>query len=314
MRHSFLLLCAIFLIASPVFSQDVDKWLRIKFKDKKLSVAVPKKNIIIDAGNRDRNQKLRVVAFENGVEIEVIHRKPNFLPGFFSSIDDYPDAEKETLYFDDVTVVKTSPVLFQDKKIHRSLTIIEKKNFYTLIVRCKPEAEKKAERFFLSIKIGDKSLIVKDKEMSFQEDTVDASSLKTSPEIIAAEKRKTGNFDGEITYEPKDMSEKIPETENLEHRALIVEKPYPRYSSSTGFTLATEKLYVRLKVQFRADGQIGDIVVLSSDDNKGFTENSVNAARRIKFVPAQRNGSAVESFQVIEYSMTGVGDPNFVIR
>lgn len=311
MKYFYLHIFTILLLAVlPVFSQNENKWLRIEFEDKKLSVAVPRTNII-DTEKRDQSQRLRIVAFENGVEFEIFHRKPNFIPGFLASITNSGKSKGYTFQIGDFTVLKSSPIVSKGN-VTRSFTFIRDKNYYTLTVHSKTENEKEAERFLLSIKIEGKPVFIKNEETNFREETISVSDLKTSPEVIEAEKRQTGKIEGKITFELK-SDEEIVETEDLTHHALIIDKPLPRYDPKTGFIGAVEKLNVRLKVQFRADGQIGDIVVLSNSD-EDFTKSAINKARRIKFVPARRNGEFVDSYQIVSYSMISVPNPNITIR
>ncbi len=58
---------------------------------------------------------------------------------------------------------------------------------------------------------------------------------------------------------------------------------------------------VKLSVEFRADGSIGDIGVLEGLPN-GLTEKAIEAAKKIKFRPAAVDGVAVDSSKLIEYT------------
>lgn len=58
---------------------------------------------------------------------------------------------------------------------------------------------------------------------------------------------------------------------------------------------------VTLRVTFQANGVVGSISVVSGLPY-GFNESAINAARKIKFVPARRNGIRVNSTRTIQYS------------
>lgn len=302
----------LFINALPVFSQDAE-WLRIEFDNKKISAAIPQTNLI-DAEKRAGGQRLNIVAFENGVEMEIFHRKSNFTPDLLSSINNSGKSDKsknQILRFGDYYILKTSPVK-EGKSISSKLAVLRDGNLFLFSVRSKTGDEKEVVRFFLSIKIEGQSLIVKDEKTNFPEETVSVSDLNSSPEVIEAEKRQTGKFEGKITYKLK-SDEEIEETEDLTHRALIIDKPVPRVDSTTGFTGKLEPVFVELLVQLRADGQVGDIVV-TSNSTENFTKNSINAARRIKFVPARRDDEFVDSFQIVKYAMIAVPTTNTIIR
>jgi hypothetical protein len=58
----------------------------------------------------------------------------------------------------------------------------------------------------------------------------------------------------------------------------------------------------KLKVDFRADGQIGDIIAYSNS-KKDFVKSCVDAARKIKFIPAQIDGKNVDATMIVAYTM-----------
>ena len=108
--------------------------------------------------------------------------------------------------FGDYHILKTSPVR-EGKIVSSKLAIVRDGNLFLFSVRSKTGDEKEVARFFLSIKIEGQALIVKDEKTNFPEQTVSVSDLKSSPEVIEAEKRKTGKFEGKITYELKSDEE-----------------------------------------------------------------------------------------------------------
>jgi hypothetical protein len=82
----------------------------------------------------------------------------------------------------------------------------------------------------------------------------------------------------------------------------ILSKPRAAYpKSETGTVCMTGA--VRLKITFLASGEIGSIVPVTRLPD-GATENAIEAARKIKFIPAMRNGKPISSVRSIEYSFT----------
>ena len=57
---------------------------------------------------------------------------------------------------------------------------------------------------------------------------------------------------------------------------------------------------VSLKVRFLAGGSIGKIFVVQGLPD-GLTEEAINAAKRIRFLPARQNGRMVNSVETVEY-------------
>jgi TonB family protein len=72
--------------------------------------------------------------------------------------------------------------------------------------------------------------------------------------------------------------------------------PYPNQFSGTIHMIGV----VRLKVTFLETGQIGDISVISSLPY-GATQNAIDAARKIKFQPAIKEGKSQTVSKTVEY-------------
>jgi TonB family protein len=67
---------------------------------------------------------------------------------------------------------------------------------------------------------------------------------------------------------------------------------------------------VYLEVTFLASGEIGDVVYLSETSEKkkltkyGLTERAIEAAKKIKFIPAKENGVPVTIKKTVAYTFT----------
>jgi hypothetical protein len=66
---------------------------------------------------------------------------------------------------------------------------------------------------------------------------------------------------------------------------------------------------VILKVEFRADATIGKVVDITKKDrnklfNAGLTKQAIEAAKRITFEPARKNGRPITVTKKVEYSFT----------
>lgn len=85
----------------------------------------------------------------------------------------------------------------------------------------------------------------------------------------------------------------------VETPLAIESKPRPGYTDRA----RRENIQgtVKLSVEFRADGSIGDIGVIDGLSG-GLTEKAIGAAETIRFRPALVNGVAVDSTKLIEYT------------
>ncbi len=82
-------------------------------------------------------------------------------------------------------------------------------------------------------------------------------------------------------------------------RADISYKPQPRYTSAARENVVTGT--VRLRMVLAADGTVRDIVPLTFLPD-GLTEEAIEAARRIEFTPASKDGRAVSQYATVEYN------------
>lgn len=82
-------------------------------------------------------------------------------------------------------------------------------------------------------------------------------------------------------------------------KARILSKPEPSYTESARLSGLTGT--VVLRAVFGADGTVKHIIVLASLP-EGLTERAVSAARRIKFIPSQRDGRPVSTIFQLEYN------------
>lgn len=81
----------------------------------------------------------------------------------------------------------------------------------------------------------------------------------------------------------------------------LLSKPKPKYSDEARKN--NIKGTVRVRVQFLANGQIGNVTPINSL-GYGLTENAIAAARSIQFEPPKRNGVAQATTKVIDFNFT----------
>jgi hypothetical protein len=82
----------------------------------------------------------------------------------------------------------------------------------------------------------------------------------------------------------------------------ILEIPKPKYPVRENGTICVTG-NVRLRVQFLASGKIGKISPVSSLPY-GLTEKAIEAAEKIKFEPAIKDGEPITVFKVVVMSFT----------
>ena len=110
-----------------------------------------------------------------------------------------------------------------------------------------------------------------------------------------------------VRKRPKPTSAQMPVNQSLPDSNQKTSKPYdtpvrilekPRPQVTDGQDCSQGK--VVLRVTFLASGEIGKIFVISGL-TKGKTENTIEAARKIKFEPAMKDGKPVTAAKIVEY-------------
>ncbi len=93
--------------------------------------------------------------------------------------------------------------------------------------------------------------------------------------------------------------EKIYTGKEVDTKARLVSKPEPSYTEKARMHGVTGT--VVLKVVFSAQGQVTNIRTVTSLPD-GLTERAIAAARKIKFIPAMKDGKYVSMWMQLEYN------------
>src|SRR5690349_21753735 len=112
--------------------------------------------------------------------------------------------------------------------------------------------------------------------------------VETSPRPPVASKELPTEVDGERIYKPKETDE----------RFQILKKPEPSYTREARRHLT--KGLVVLRLILAGDGTVKHIEVITGLRD-GLTEKAIEAAEKIKFNPAQKDGKTVSVWVEVEY-------------
>jgi len=100
-------------------------------------------------------------------------------------------------------------------------------------------------------------------------------------------------------YKPDDPATRIYSPKEVTEKARIIFKPEPLYTEEARIKQIDG--FVLLKAVFRADGQVTDIRAVSKLPS-GLTESAIDAAHRITFTPAMKDGRLVSQFGKIRFN------------
>lgn len=168
------------------------------------------------------------------------------------------------------------------------------KGYYRIAATADSSKDPMLERFLKSIRLGDRALIKQSSSAATAAPVVPMDSLDTSDEIQKALDQPSAR-NPTIRYEPAASTALEP----VKYwRPLIFLRTPPRGNVSVPRNYQ-ETGSVRLKIQFKADGRIGDIIVVGPKLGR-LTEYVIEAAKSIKFLPAQVDGKSVDIYHTIE--------------
>ncbi|MDQ3906730.1 MAG: energy transducer TonB [Acidobacteriota bacterium] len=85
----------------------------------------------------------------------------------------------------------------------------------------------------------------------------------------------------------------------MTRRAVVISRPEPLYTDEARKEQITGTVVLRLVLS--ADGTVTNIVPLNRLGG-GLTERAIEAARRIQFTPAERDGRRVSQYATINYN------------
>ena len=320
-QHLFVLIILLFIVSSGFAqskSNDGTEWTRIKDDKSEFSILFPS-NFLVD----NEIEKSYILAPVHASLPEVIDsfEKPRITGNRDSvrmslsvfQLRQVSNAKNHLWYFVGRDTTKDKYQDFQigdfvgrkttfdtEKTLAMSVAIAIKNKVFLINASAKNEDEKIYEKFVMSLMLNGKALFKS--QTSDSSDTMQSvliSSLQTSPEILEVLNRKQEKSEIKIVKGTLSQQNENTDERNFSRPLVILRKPDFEF-----IDVASRNNYsglVKLKINFLANGKIGDIVVVS-DAGKGITELAIKAARKIKFLPAEIDGKKVDAIRAVEYA------------
>ena len=289
MKRIFSLICLLILLASAVVAQEngsvpnESSWQRYTIKGEDFSIKLPLLPAMatIDDFRLDETLSSRVRqlgAYADGVVYTIYildNGKPN--QAFKNFVREISSQRWDTTTQKEVTV--NGFVGNQYSAVHPlggALQIFAtNKRFYQVQAFGATADDARVKPFFASLMLGEKGEAV---EVS------DGHGVPYEPGT-----QSTTQISTEKIYVGKEVDRKV----------MLAMKPEPMYTRQAK-QRAIEGTVV-LKVVFAANGSVTNIRT-ASDLPAGLTENAIDAARKIKFIPAMKDGKYVSMWMQLEYN------------
>jgi hypothetical protein len=258
-----------FLLCVSAQENSGGKWTRVETENKEISAAFPP-NFIVDAEKRDYNQIYRIIGYQNGVNMEMKIFKDKGAETTIKGIWFY---EGESSNFTSNGLKGKKATSFEKDFFSESIYLASEDYLYFFTVYAASNQKEEVKRFLFSIKINGKPIYMQKDKIDFPEENVSIQTLSTNPEVIEGFSRKYEKQ--KINVSNKMLSEFVAvEDSGKDVRPpIVLDKPSISFRQKTGGNVGATKTYkARLKVNFLANGQVGDIIAYS--DDRGILVNS----------------------------------------
>lgn len=276
----------------------IDNWIRLLSTGKDFSVTVPSNGYLTQNGG----EKSQVWYFEKGVSLIVSMEKRGDAKSVLKrwASDKYLIADCEKYkYFESGDFLIRQYTYSDDPDENRLfLYLASSKGLYYVSASAKANGGPLFEKFASSIQLNSKPLF-KGSQPGGGEPVVSIGSLKTDPIVLQALSRP----DSRTSKLEAAPSTALPPTDNRDFSRGLITLLVPKAEySSLGRKRMTNGA-VKLRIEFLASGEIGKITLLSSL-TRDLDQKAFEAARKIKFIPAEIDGKPVDSWRTLQYTFT----------
>ena len=278
-------------------SARADGWTRLAPENNEVSVSFPP-GYLADVQEKKSGQKYFIYGYVDGTEFEFKVFADELAPRNLQLVayEKAPTTTETKIKVDDIL---GKIVMRRSDPYEASFYFASKQFYYIVRARSAKGDNGSIQRFIRSIRLKDKPIVQGSGDMETQPKVI-LSSLRSSPEIVGALNSKSGSG-GQVEFglEARDLAKF--QTDPDIRPAVIVQRQFPvlEYKHLQG-ARQQGTLVVKLRTKFLANGQIGDIGVYS-EANREFSEDCVNLAKKIKFIPAKKDGRPVDSYQIVTY-------------
>lgn len=306
----FIINCFGQIVSSP--NAEGEKWTRIEADEQEISLAFPPGYIF---NKETKKQKFaptyRIIGFKNDVTMELTVNKKVSNDGFTFSRP--PNGMSTDTFTKKGLKGRRSYTNPAEANMKETISIEGDKYSYFISVTASDRKKPEVERFIYSIKIKGESLFKNPNAQTYPETSVAVNSLTTSPEVLDAFNRKLEKTKGNVKKEISAMDNQTVSYADYSRAPIVVDQPYPNFNPRfEGMSKGSVASHLtKLKVTLLANGQVGDITIIMGNDNN-FNDSCVDAVRKLRFIPAQKNGVNADSVRIIDYNIYLFGTPTML--
>lgn len=295
--ESIAILVALLVFAhSGVAGQTSADWVRFESAAKDMSVSMPAGYLVHIESDKYVDRKT-IYAFENGVNMVFSAADVIDAVGNLSRVK--PEAEREPAVMDfRIGGFAGKYITYQKPEFQTTIFFARKNTSYRIEVSAASKNAQEVVRFLRSIVFGGQRLVTGDSTDAASADVTSLRSLKQSPSITDALEQKTEKYAGQIVFEPlagfRGCEPVLPT-----RPAIVLGRV--EADMNRGLLDVRKGGEIRFRLDLLKNGSVGDIIVYSDVDVrvlKSFTDS----AKKLKFVPASKDGVAVDSCHVVRFT------------
>jgi hypothetical protein len=301
MKKTFLFLILV-LCPLGTFAQDA-KWVRVEAFVKEIAFKLPEDFFFYR--NKDRNETY-FSSYRDNVSINISIKKgfgyKKMLSGLESRYDQF-DCK-----YDFYTLGELTGKIFTceaDKRYSRTIYIGSDDRYYKITLGADSADNVNVSLFLMSLRLHGAAMFPKYGEKVDPADKVlYIDDLKNSP-LVKQYLDKPDSTDIKVVH-AKDMqgpgaaAETFDADSPIYSRPLIVLRKVPPAFPNVNKSGPPISVNIRLRVQFLASGQIGKVEVISTS-LFDYAQSAIEAVKKIKFIPAQKDGKDVDISRVMEF-------------
>lgn len=303
MKFFITLFFALTLTLSLTFAQEVsqtspeDKWTRIESPSKDLSISFPS-GFMVD----NEDGAYRIYGHKNGAAMLITMNMEKISKSEFKRGLSYWENRNEFVFFTsgDFIGVQIKREDNTKEDFYMWLYMASSKGIYTISINSKDIKNNVYHRFLYSLRLNDKPLFTQNSDFPPEERNVLISLLKTD-EIVLKALRQENSRQKKLEKAAKEEMEKEAKKTDYSRGMILLRKPKPSYTDSA--RQRGVQGTVKLRASFLANGQLGTIKLVSSLDRE-LDRTAFEAARKIKFIPAEVDGEPIDVTRFIEYNFT----------
>jgi TonB family protein len=272
-----------------------DEWIRVESKTKEFSISLPSSDFLVD----DDSKRVTLWYFGPGYSIEFIVEMDKIFKKILKEAEGSPIISQNTRFFetgDFVGFIKEQTDARTNIRAY-SMDFASSKGDYKLMAYFDNNSIPVADRLLRSIKVENQRFLNSPVTDPSEQRLISASDLKPS-DVISKALSQAPPKDLKFTDDLLPSGAPVIDRRTYSRQLLLLRKP-----SATPTPSAIERKIrgtVQLYVTFLADGTIGSIGVAKSLDRE-LDRQAFNAAKQIKFLPAEIDEKPVDASRYISY-------------